>query len=147
MNKFKGILILLDNGHGKETPGKRSPDLTQFKPTLYEWEYTRKVAREVHLNLQASGIKSLLLVMEDTDVPLSVRCSRANKLANTHGIERTYLVSIHLNAHSKPEPRGWEVHTYLGQSESDKIATVMWEEAKRQLTAESKMRGDWSRIS
>ena len=31
--------ILIDNGHGENTPGKRSPD-----GKLREWEYTRRIA-------------------------------------------------------------------------------------------------------
>lgn len=34
--------ILIDNGHGKETPGKRSPD-----GRLKEYAYTREIADRV----------------------------------------------------------------------------------------------------
>lgn len=39
--------ILIDNGHGNDTPGKRSPD-----GRLLEWAYTREIADRVAARLQ-----------------------------------------------------------------------------------------------
>lgn len=39
--------ILIDNGHGQETAGKRSPD-----GRLLEWSYNREIARRVVAALQ-----------------------------------------------------------------------------------------------
>ena len=38
------ITVLIDNGHGVNTPGKHSPIKDDGK-RLYEWEHTRKMAR------------------------------------------------------------------------------------------------------
>ena len=62
--------ILLDNGHGENTPGKRSPvwpDGTQ----LYEYEFNRDIARRVHNALRGRGVDCELLVRENVDVPVS----------------------------------------------------------------------------
>ena len=44
------MIIILDNGHGQETPGKRSPkwsDGTQ----LLEWEWTRRLVKAIYNQL------------------------------------------------------------------------------------------------
>ena len=38
--------ILIDNGHGENTPGKRSPKWADGSQ-LFEWKYTREIARRV----------------------------------------------------------------------------------------------------
>ena len=70
-------LILIDNGHGAETPGKRSPD-----GSLREYAWAREVARMACDLLQAEGYAARLLVPEDRDVPLAERCRRANQYDN-----------------------------------------------------------------
>jgi N-acetylmuramoyl-L-alanine amidase len=134
--------ILIDNGHGENTPGKRSPvwpDGTQ----LFEWEYTREIARRVEIELQKHGINGERIVKENIDVPLSERCKRANAIATKAGVKNCLLVSIHNNA-ATGTARGWEIHTYLGKSKSDEYATIFWNEAKSILPVETKMRGDWT---
>lgn len=65
--------VLIDNGHGENTPGKRSPD-----GRLMEWAYSREIADMVVVGLRKLGIDAERIVKEDTDVPLSERCRRAN---------------------------------------------------------------------
>lgn len=88
MTSEKPTLILLDNGHGEETPGKRSPD-----GTFLEWEWTRRFARELKSTLEAKGLCAALLVPEDSDVPLRERVRRANAYG-----PGSILISIHNNA-------------------------------------------------
>lgn len=83
-------LIIVDNGHGRDTPGKRSPD-----GRLREWEWTRRAARRFVGELAASGLDAVLLVPEDNDLPLRERCRRANALAAGR---RAVLLSLHNNA-------------------------------------------------
>ena len=84
--------VLIDNGHGIETLGKRSPD-----GRLKEYAYTREVADRVVKALTAAGIDAVRIVPEDADVPLSERCTRANALYTESG-KQAILVSIHCNA-------------------------------------------------
>ena len=65
--------ILIDNGHGILTKGKRSPD-----GKLLEYAYARELARQIVKTLQARGYDSELLVPEDDDIPLSERVRRIN---------------------------------------------------------------------
>ena len=82
------MTILIDNGHGRETPGKRSPD-GQIK----EYEYTREMAQTIVSRLNSLGLSAQKLVAENHDVPLSERCRRANAYKGNH-----ILISLHLNA-------------------------------------------------
>lgn len=137
----KSFIVLVDNGHGRETPGKQSPKWN-VTDQIFEWAYNRKVAAQVVLQLKAHGIDARLLVPEDCDVSLQERCRRANAIAKTNGTKNTLVVSIHLNAFTNPQSRGWEVHTYLGQSISDVYATLFWNEARDVIGSDSIMRGD-----
>ena len=84
--------VLLDNGHGENTPGKRSPD-----GRLREWSYTREIADMVSFGLRKKGVDAERIVKEDTDVPLSERCRRANDIYKETG-KKAILISIHCNA-------------------------------------------------
>ena len=55
--------VLIDNGHGVETEGKRSPD-----GRLREYAYTREIADRVMNRLQTEGIESIRIIPEETDV-------------------------------------------------------------------------------
>lgn len=84
------LLVMVDNGHGRETPGKCSPD-----GRIKEWEWTRRAGKAIVKRLLAKGVDATLLVTEERDVPLRERCRRAR----TSGSGRNaVLLSIHVNA-------------------------------------------------
>lgn len=87
------MIVLIDNGHGVETPGKRSPD-----GRLREYAWAREIARRTAISLQREGIDARLLVPETTDIPLSVRTRRVNEVCKAEGARNVCLVSIHNNA-------------------------------------------------
>lgn len=87
------MIVLIDNGHGRETPGKRSPD-----GRLREYAWAREIARRIAIALQREGIDARLLVSETTDIPLSVRTRRVNEVCKAEGARNVCLVSIHNNA-------------------------------------------------
>lgn len=131
--------ILLDNGHGKETPGKRSP-LWPDGSQLYEYEFNRDVARRVHAALALRGVDCELIVTEICDIALAERVRRVNKIARTVGPNNCLLVSIHANAGSGT---GWEAWTSIGQTAADNYATIFYEEAARAFP-DKRMRKDMS---
>lgn len=135
------MTVILDNGHGKETPGKRSPvwsDGTQ----LFEWEFTRDIAKSIHDELEEMKIDSTILVPEAIDISLTTRVKRANAIYKEN--PDSFLLSIHGNAGVNPnEGTGWEVWTSPGQTESDKIATFFFNSAKI-LLPQFSMRSDVS---
>lgn len=100
--------ILIDNGHGENTPGKRSPD-----GRLQEWAYTREIADMVVFGLRKHGIDAERIVKENIDVSLSERCKRANNIYRETR-KNAILVSIHCNAAgngtSWMNARGWGVY-------------------------------------
>lgn len=109
------MVVMLDPGHGVETPGKRSPD-----GRLREWEYNRRVARAVAARLAAAGVESRLTVDGDADMSLRERCRRVNDVCRARGKDSVLLVSIHCNAAgadgSWHSARGWSVFVAPGAS-------------------------------
>ena len=85
--------ILIDNGHGSNTLGKRSPD-----GRVYEWRWTRVVAEKVVAKLLARGIDAERIVTETSDISLTERVKRVNAICKEHGAGNVLLVSIHINA-------------------------------------------------
>lgn len=133
-------IVLLDNGHGKETAGKRSPVWSDGSQ-LFEWEFNRDIVRRIVEKLQADGIPYRVLVPEENDVSLTERAKRANEYAKEFN-GKAYVLSIHANAGGGT---GWEVYTSPGQTPSDAIATVFFEEAGREFVPDGwRMRSDYS---
>ena len=134
--------ILIDNGHGKETPGKRSPD-----GRLLEWAYTREIAARVVAGLQSLNIDASLLVPEDEDISLQERCRRVNQICSQLGKSNVCLVSIHVNAAGWGDKwynaSGWSCYTSKGQTEGDKLADCLCR-AAAQILHGHKMRFDYS---
>ncbi|MCF0219311.1 MAG: N-acetylmuramoyl-L-alanine amidase [Muribaculaceae bacterium] len=85
--------VLIDNGHGSNTPGKRSPD-----GRVREWKWTREVADKVVAKLRAAGIDAARVVTEEADVSLTERVKRINAVCKERGSKNVLLVSIHINA-------------------------------------------------
>lgn len=105
---MKKMVILVDNGHGRETMGKKSPD-----GSLQEWAWNREIAARVVADLRSQGIDARLLVKETYDVPLRERVRRANQVCDTYGADKVMLVSVHVNAAGNGrewrDARGWSV--------------------------------------
>lgn len=121
--------VLVDNGHGEETAGKRSPD-GRFR----EYAYTRRIAAAVVEGLKAFGHDAELLVPEIHDVSLQERARRVNSECQRLGKSNVLLVSIHVNAAGCGEwktARGWSCYTSIGQTESDTIAEYLYKAAER----------------
>ena len=118
--------ILIDNGHGENTAGKRSP-MWPDGTELREWEFNRDIAQRVFFALKRHGVDVELIVKEDIDVPLSERCNRVNEIAKAVGKNNCLLVSIHANAGGGT---GWEAFTSVGETRSDKFATIFYEIAQ-----------------
>lgn len=123
---------MLDNGHGVDTKGKRSPD-----GRLLEWEYTRRVAKEVARRLKADGYDAELVVTEDFDIPLTTRANRVNRWCDILGSKNVCLVSIHCNAAGSGSTwmnaQGWEAWTSIGQTQGDKLADCLYDSAEKVL--------------
>lgn len=128
-------IVILDNGHGIETPGKRSPvwgDGSQ----LFEWEFNRDIVNRIMAKCSRAGIQAVKLVPETFDVPLAERCKRANRWHDVNG--ESIVVSIHANAGGGT---GFEVYTSPGETKADEIATALIDQLQQDFP-EIKMRKD-----
>ena len=124
--------ILIDNGHGSNTPGKRSPD-----GRFLEYKYTREIATAVVQHLQYRGYDAQLLTPEEYDVSLRARVERVNTWCRQLGRRNVCLVSIHTNAAGNGKQwmsaRGWSCYSSKGQTAGDRLATCLYKAAELYL--------------
>lgn len=118
--------VLIDNGHGEETKGKRSPD-----GRLIEYAYARDVASGIVRVLKLRGVEAELLVPEKNDVSLDERVRRANR----YGASEAIVVSVHCDAAGDGSSwlvaRGWSARVGLNASvESKRLAGMLAGEAE-----------------
>lgn len=137
--KKEELIVVIDPGHGKLTPGKCSPD-----KSYYEYEGNRIQARFLEKALDEVGIKHKRTVNDDEDLGLSKRSKIANGII---GINKGCLISLHSNASGNgnwSNARGWEIWTTKGQTNSDKLADCIFNEVKKYgfTTREDKRDGD-----
>lgn len=136
--------ILIDNGHGEETAGKRSPD-----GRLREYLYCRDIAREVVRRLVAEGYDAELLVPETCDVSLTERARRVNAWCARLGASNVMLVSVHVNAAPPSDgkwhsARGWSAWTSCGRTKGDVLADALYDAAEATLPEGIRIRTDLS---
>jgi N-acetylmuramoyl-L-alanine amidase len=132
-------IIILDNGHGTDTPGKCSPKW-QDGSQLFEYEFNRDIVRRISDGLLLLKIPHSILVPELINISLSDRCNRVNRLhQQTRG--DCILISIHANASQKiNSATGWECHIYTEKSKSKDYAAILANEAKKEFSPERKIR-------
>lgn len=85
--------ILIDNGHGRETPGKRSPD-----GSIQEYKWAREIASRIVSELRQRGLDAERIVPEEGDVSLRERTRRVNAFCHRLGANNVLLISVHINA-------------------------------------------------
>lgn len=128
--KREEMKILIDNGHGSNTAGKRSPD---GKHREYLW--ARQFAERLTNLLKSLGYDAQRIVTEDTDITITERCRRVNAICKTLGAKNVLLVSIHNNAAGNGRQwltaRGFSAHISLNASSRSKaLATCIIEEVE-----------------
>jgi N-acetylmuramoyl-L-alanine amidase len=136
--KYEGVdfHVLLDNGHASSTPGKRQQ--LENGQYFFEYAFNRQIVQRIAGKLDSLGIPFEILVPEaDRDVPLSERAARANSFCEKYGTGNCFFISVHSNAcgdgKTFTSAKGWSVWTTKGQTESDRYATVIFEEAEKML--------------
>ena len=125
--KFKHMKILIDAGHGIDTPGKESPDRR-----LQEYEWARDIAQRLEARLKEKGHDAQRIVPESNDVSITARCKRVNDICNQLGAKNVVLVSIHNNAAgngSWNSAKGFSVFVSKNaSSNSKKLASIFTDE-------------------
>ena len=134
--------ILIDPGHGVDTPGKRSPD-----GLFREYLWNRQVADLILEGLVSAGVDASLVVTETNDVSLRNRVNRVNTICNRLGASNVLLVSIHANAAGNGSAwmnaKGWSCYTSKGKTKSDQVAECLYDAFEAEFQ-DRKIRKDMS---
>lgn len=136
------MLILIDPGHGIDTPGKRSPD-----GKFLEYLWNRQIADLLLDRFMIMGIDASLVVTETNDISLATRVQRINRLCSKVGVSNVILLSIHSNAAGDGSKwmsaQGWSCYTSKGDTKSDLIAECLYDAFEAEF-ADRKIRKDMS---
>ena len=134
--------ILIDPGHGIDTPGKRSPD-----GLFLEYLWNRHVADLILEGLVSAGVDASLGVTETNDVTLRNRVNRVNAICNRVGASNVLLVSVHANAAGNGSAwmnaSGWSCYTSKGKTRSDQVAECLYDAFEEEFQ-DRKIRKDMS---
>lgn len=136
------MLILIDPGHGIDTPGKRSPD-----GKFLEYLWNRQIADLLLDRFMIMGIDASLVVTETNDISLATRVQRVNRVCGKVGASNVILLSIHSNAAGDGSKwmsaQGWSCYTSKGETNSDILAECLYDAFEMEF-AEKKIRKDMS---
>ena len=124
-------LVILDAGHGIDTPGKRSP-VWNNGTQLFEWKFNRNIVDYIIGYLEVANISYVKLIEESQDISLKERVDRINTIYKENKDKyKVYLISVHGNAaDNAPTANGIEVFTSIGETKSDTIAEVFYSKLK-----------------
>lgn len=125
-------LIVLDAGHGMNTPGKRTP-LFEDGTFMHERAFNKAVVEHMQRLLASYDCTVIWVSPEDNDVSLNTRVSRANTHYNNfvkqHGDSniKAAFVSIHANANTGTwgSANGIETLYFPGRIDSLKFAQIV----------------------
>lgn len=137
--------IVLGTAHLKSTPGKCSPD-GKFR----EYEYSRRVCKEVKRQLENLGYFVIIDVEED-DLKMTQNQELRHRRDLVNSLHRKYknciYISIHVNAAGADgkwhNATGWEAYTSPGRTKADELATCLYKAAEKNLKGK-KLRTDWT---
>lgn len=85
-------LVAIDNGHGQNTAGKRTPKMPDGR-VIHEWEFNHPTAKKLEQILKRCGLNTLMVSDTKADTSLGTRVNRANNA------KADVFVSIHYNAY------------------------------------------------
>ena len=136
------MIILIDPGHGIDTPGKRSPD-----GKFLEYLWNRQIADLLLNRFMMMDIDASLVVTETNDISLATRVQRVNRVCSKVGASNVILLSIHSNAAGDGgkwmSAQGWSCYTSKGKTKSDVIAECLYDAFEAEF-ADRKIRKDMS---
>ena len=136
------MIILIDPGHGIDTPGKRSPD-----GKFLEYLWNRQIADLILEGFRIRGIDASLVVTETNDISLATRVQRVNRVCSKVGASNVILLSIHSNAAGDGSKwmsaQGWSCYTSKGETKSDVIAECLYDAFETEFS-DRKIRKDMS---
>lgn len=111
-------LVILDDGHGENTAGKRTPYISSLGRQIRENEFNEPVVNLLEKELKRCGFRTLQLAPTDVDTPLSTRTNKANSakgnllisvhfnaMGNTFGYSTAKGFSVHIQPEDKSNPK------------------------------------------
>lgn len=109
-------LWCLDNGHGNQQPGKRSPVWSDGKQLL-EWKFNREIVNRIIKRLDNMGIQYFNVIPEDHvdqagDRNKSFLRTRVERANNKSTNLKKIFVSVHANAFNNSSVKGIETFHY-----------------------------------
>lgn len=117
------LIFILDPPHGNDVHGKRSPD-----GELEEWKYGREFIKDLKERMIDELFTIAIPVREEHEIGLQNRIDRYDK------IKKAVVISIHLNAAGSGSvwmnARGFEIWTSKGETKSDQLATIVFNQVK-----------------
>lgn len=121
-------IIALDDGHGMETQGKRTP-VFEDGSFMKENEFNRAVVKYLDDELKRCGFKTLLVAECDTDIPLQTRTNLANNIiTNKYNRQADLYISVHANACTGNWGNWGGIETYIytyTDSVTEEIANII----------------------
>lgn len=138
MNTDKNVIIVLDPGHGPDTPGKRwvGTGEASAEPSFYEWKWNREYSKILKTELMLRGYRVFLTVEgNEPDKALLKRVQFANNLKEYNRNMHCLYISLHVDASESVKARGLSVWTTKGFTNSDVLADYIIESIKKQQTS------------
>lgn len=138
--EMNGKTLYIDDGHGMETAGKRTPVFPEEQDVaglqIHENQFNAAVAEKLKNMAELEGYRVVMTAPEETDTPLGTRTARANAdmTSNGLGVYNTAFISIHYNALNGKwdgESGGIEVYHYPGSAGGTALAVAIHQELKK----------------
>lgn len=153
----KDIHIIMNYGHAKSTPGKRSPlystlskeDQAYFAKypqfgtdRYYEYLSNRVIGRQITASLRERGW-NVHEIEQTGPNGLTEIANATNKICKQHGKEKCVFISVHSNAAPAKDngwanAKGWCIYTTKGQNKSDKLADYIYKYANEYFVKQDK---------
>lgn len=152
----KDIHIIMNYGHAKSTPGKRSPlystlskeDQAYFakypqfgSDRYYEYLSNRVIGRQITASLRERGW-NVHEIEQTGPKGLAEINAATRKLVKSFGAANCIFVSVHSNAAPAKDngwanAKGWCIYTTKGQDKSDKLADCIYKYAEEYMVKEN----------
>lgn len=123
-------VIAIDNGHGFNTAGKRTPPFPGTGKVIREWEFNHPTARFLKTELEVLGHTVIMVSDTSDDTPLATRVNKAN------GMKVDLFISIHYNALNAVWGNHGGIETWYstgsvkGKDLADKVQTALINKTK-----------------
>lgn len=140
-------LLILDPGHGINTPGKRGP--VWFNNTqAIEWSLNRELVNKIKNKIESdctlnSNIEVVVTNPGDIEIPLPKRSKFVNDLITSKNLKSSdcLLISIHFNAAQSRFATGWEAWISKSASQRSKnFVNILYDKAEQGLNKDLSIR-------